>query len=61
MTLENAVDGTLIAVVPTPSVRVAVAESLNRELGKANKWRDCETIRLIVSSARLIGGVIVRL
>ena len=31
-------DSTLMAVVPSPGVRVAVAESLNRDLGMVNEW-----------------------
>ena len=31
-------DSTLIAVVPSPGLRVAVAESLSRDLGKVNEW-----------------------
>ena len=33
-------DSTLMAVVPSPSVRVAVAESLIRDLGKVSEWCD---------------------
>ena len=33
-------DSTLIAVVPSPGLRVAVAESLTRDLVKVNKWCD---------------------
>ena len=41
--LENKLIGyadnsTLIAVVPSPCVRVAVAESLNRDLVRVNAW-----------------------
>ena len=31
-------DSTLIAVVPSPGVRVAVAESLIRDLGRVSEW-----------------------
>ena len=31
-------DSTLMAVVPSPGVRVAVAESLIRDLGRVNEW-----------------------
>ena len=31
-------DSTLMAVVPSPGVRVAVAESLNHDLGRVSKW-----------------------
>ena len=33
-------DSTLIAVVPSPGVRVAVAESLNHDLVRVNTWCD---------------------
>ena len=44
-TLENkligyADDSTLMAVVPSPGVRVAVAESLIRDLGRVSEWCD---------------------
>ena len=31
-------DSTLMAVLPSPGVRVAVAESLNRDLGMVREW-----------------------
>ena len=33
-------DSTLMAVVPSPGVRVAVAESLIRHLGRVSDWCD---------------------
>ena len=33
-------DSTLMAVVPSPCVRVAVAESLIRDLGRVSEWCD---------------------
>ena len=33
-------DSTLMAVVPSPSVRVAVAESLIHDLSRVSEWRD---------------------
>ena len=44
-TLENKVigyadDSTLIAVVPSPGVRVTVAESLSRDLVNVSEWCD---------------------
>ena len=33
-------DSTLIAVVPSPGLRVAVAESLSRDLIKGREWCD---------------------
>ena len=43
--LENKVigysdDSTLIAVVPSPGVRITVAESLSRDLVKVSQWCD---------------------
>ena len=50
-------DSTLIAVVPSPGVRVMVAESLNRDLVRVNAWcvlwgmklNVCKTKTMIVS------------
>ena len=50
-------DSTLMAVVPSPDARVAVAESLNRDLVRMNAWCDlwgkklnaCKTKTMIVS------------
>ena len=33
-------DSTFMAVVPSPGVRVAVAESLIRDLGRVSEWCD---------------------
>ena len=33
-------DSTLIAVVPSPDVRVTVVESLIRDLGRVSEWGD---------------------
>ena len=33
-------DSTMIAVVPSPGVRVAVASSLIRDLGRVSEWCD---------------------
>ena len=33
-------DSTLMAVVPSPGVRVTVAESLIRDLGRVSEWCD---------------------
>ena len=49
--LENkligyAVDSTLLAVVPSPGVRVAVTESLIRDLGKVSEWCDLWGMKL---------------
>ena len=50
-------DSTLMAVVPSPGVIVAVAESLIRDLGRVSEWCDlwgmklnaCKTKTMIVS------------
>ena len=50
-------DSTLTAVVPSPGIRVAVAESLIRDLGSVSEWCDlwamklnaCKTKTMIVS------------
>ena len=36
--IGHADDSTLMAVVPSPGVRVAVAESLNRDLDRVSEW-----------------------
>ena len=46
MLIGCADDSTLISVVPTPGVRVRVAESLNRDLGKVNEWCNVWGIKL---------------
>ena len=53
-------DSTLMAVVPSPGVRVAVAESLIRDLGRVSEWCDLwgmkfnasKTKTMIVSRSR---------
>ena len=53
-------DSTLIAVVPSPGLRVAVAESLSRDLVKVKEWCDLwgmksnasKTKTMIVSRSR---------
>ena len=40
MVIGYADDFTLMAVVPSPGVRVAVTESLIRDLGRVNEWCD---------------------
>ena len=55
-------DSTLIAVVPSPGVRIAVAESLIRDLGRFSEWCDLwgmilyasKTKTMIVSSSRTV-------
>ena len=44
--LGYADDAKLITVVPTPGVRVTVAESLNRDLVKVSEWCDLWGIKL---------------
>ena len=53
-------DSTLIAVVPSPGIRVKVAESLSRELAKVSEWcylwgiklNESNTKTMIVSKSR---------
>ena len=45
-------DSTLMAVVPSPGVRVAVAESLIRDLGKVSEWCDLGGMKLNVSKTK---------
>ena len=55
-------DSTLMAIVPSPCVRVAVAESLIRDLGRISEWRDLwgmklnaiKTKTIIVSKSRTV-------
>ena len=42
-------DSTLMAVVPSPSVRVTVAESLIHDLGRVSEWCDLWGIKLNAS------------
>ena len=42
-------DSTLMAVVPSPCVRVAVAESLIRDLGRVSEWCDLWGMKLNAS------------
>ena len=45
-------DSTLMAVVPSPSVRVAVAESLIRDLGRVSEWCDLWGMKLNESKTK---------
>ena len=45
-------DSTLIAVVPSPGVRVAVAESLIRDLGRVSEWCDLWGMKLNASKTK---------
>ena len=38
--ISDAVDSTLMAVVPSPGVRVTVAECLIRDLDRVSEWCD---------------------
>ena len=55
--LENkligyAADSTLMAVVPSPGIRVAVAESLIRDLGRVSEWCDLWWMKLNTSKTK---------
>ena len=45
-------DSTLMAVVPSPGVRVAVAESLIRDLGRVSEWCDHWGMKLNASKTK---------
>ena len=45
-------DSTLMAVVPSPGVRVAVAEALIRDLGRVSKWCDLCGMKLTASKTK---------
>ena len=45
-------DSTLMAVVPSPGVRVAVAESLIRDLGRVSEWCDLWGMKLNASKTK---------
>ena len=45
-------DFTLMDVVPSPGVRVAVAESLIRDLGRVSEWRDLWGMKLNASKTK---------
>ena len=45
-------DSTLMAVVPSPGVRVAVAESLIRDLGRVSEWCDLWGMKLNPSKTK---------
>ena len=44
------IDSTLMAVVPSPGVRVAVAESLIRDLGRISEW--CDLWGMILNASK---------
>ena len=45
-------DSTLMAVVPSPGVRVAVAESLIHDLGRVSEWCDLWGMKLNASKTK---------
>ena len=45
-------DSTLMAVVPSPGVRVAVAESLISDLGRVSEWCDLSGMKLNASKTK---------
>ena len=45
-------DSTLMAVVPSPGVRVTVAESLIRDLGRVSEWCDLWGMKLHASKTK---------
>ena len=45
-------DSTLMAVVPSPGVRVAVADSLVRDLGRVSEWCDLWGMKLNASKTK---------
>ena len=45
-------DFTLIAVVPSPGVKVTVAESLSRDLVKVSEWCDLSGMKLNASKTK---------
>ena len=47
-----AVDSTVIAVVPSPSVRVAVTESMSHDLMKVSEWCDLCGMQLNASKTK---------
>ena len=59
-------DCTLMAVVPSPGVRVTVAEFLIRDLGRVNEWCDLLGMKYNASRLRLcksplsIGGTVLK-
>ena len=45
-------DSTLMAVVPSPGIRVAVAESLIRDLGRVSQWCDLWGMKVNASNTK---------
>ena len=51
--ISYADDSTLMDIVPSPGVRVAVAESLIRDLGRVSEWCDLWGMKLMRGRLRL--------
>ena len=45
-------DSTLVSVVPSPGVRVALAKSLIRDLGRVSEWCDLLLMKLNASKTK---------
>ena len=54
MLIGYADDFTLIAVVPSPGIRVTVAESLSRDLVKVSEWCDLWWMKLNASTTKTL-------
>ena len=52
MLIGYADDSNLMAVVPSPGLRVTVAESLIRDLGRVSKWYDLWGMNLNTSKTK---------
>ena len=53
--LSSYLDNTsFIAVVPTPGVRVTLAESLNLDIGKVSEWCDLWGMKLNASKSTIV-------
>ena len=50
--ISYADDSTLLAVVPSPGVRVTVAESLIRDLGRVSEWCNIWGMKLNTSKTK---------
>ena len=50
--ISYADDSTFMAVVPSPGVRVTVAESLIRDLGRVSEWCDLWWMKLNASKTK---------
>ena len=54
MQIGYADDCTLIAIVPSPGLRVAVAESVSRDIVKVNEWCDLWGMKLKASMTKTV-------